>query len=163
MDLIQNYTDQESQGSSSIDAAPPEQDRKDFQLPANQPLKATENDCKPRPVENFGQWLNEVDKRLHFCLGSMKPLQKNAILESMDYFINKLNNDYDYLIKPKIADILANYIRTYLCVYKHLYRSYDMVSPVRPFAAVANLNRLPSLGQAVHQASREDSIILHGL
>lgn len=125
MELIQNYADQESQSSSSMDVS---QDRKDFLLPATQNVqKLMEKHQRKPPFDDFGQWLNEVDKRLYLCLGSMKPQQKNAILESMDFFINKLTNDYDFLIKPKIADILANYIRTYLCVYKYLYKSYEMV------------------------------------
>lgn len=129
MDSIRNYGDPESQSSSSFDASHSMEDRKDyFESPPSAAQKYFDKCQKKAPFDDFGQWLNEVDKKLYFCMGSLKALQKNAILESMDYFINKLTNDYDFLIKPKIADILANYIRTYLCVYKYLYRSYEMVS-----------------------------------
>lgn len=136
MDLIRMYVDQESQSSNSCEDpnATRFNNGKQKAECSNDVLNSNgeRSMCPPysRPQcqqINFSQWFIDIDRQLHSCLGSLIELTKTRIYDSLDYFIDKLTKDYDRLIKPKIAEVLVNYIRTYLYVYKYLNQTNEKV------------------------------------
>ncbi|XP_055295910.1 uncharacterized protein LOC129565268 [Sitodiplosis mosellana] len=94
-------------------------------IAAQKPTSQKQKQKQKQAALSFAHWLSDIEKDLRMCLGSIQTLQKHTILESMDRFISKLTKDYEKIIKPNTADFLSHYIRTYLHIYKYLFRSLE--------------------------------------